>query len=83
MRTYGILCCILLSANIAHTAILVENGESVRTEVKIANTATEMRGVRRVGLGTVFGGVAGIAGLNLEINFTRHAAVFGWALPRS
>ncbi len=37
----------------------------------------QLRGLRRIGLGVTGGGISGIAGLHVELNFTRELSVLG------
>lgn len=59
---------LFLLAGQALAAVEVTDEENT-SYTKTAGSGREMRGVRRAGVGFVGGGLAGIAGLSLEINF--------------
>lgn len=58
-------------------AVEVDEHGSARSTYKTAATSSEMRGTRRAGVGMVAGGISGIFGANIEINFTERFALNG------
>jgi hypothetical protein len=67
---YIVIPFILLSIPTS-AAILIEDGKpkEVKTS-RVANDGIEMRALRRVGIGLTGAGPLGVAGANLELNFT-------------
>lgn len=66
-------------SQLAWTAVEVDEYGSTRVTAKSAMTGSEMRGTRRAGVGVLTGGLSGIFGVNLEINFTQTFALSGGA----
>jgi hypothetical protein len=59
----------------AWSAVEVDEHGSTRISAKTANSGREMRGSRRAGIGLLTGGLSGVFGANLEINFTQTFAL--------
>jgi hypothetical protein len=64
----AILSLLVLSPNLSAAILLEENGQEVRYQTKSASTGSEMREIRRVGVGLGAAGVYGVTGAHLELN---------------